>query len=298
MTFAMRITCMMMLALAALSPAAIIKTGDVLDIIVQAHPEFSGRFTVTENGTIDYPLFADQPIVNVTTSELMNDLTMRLAKHIDNPLVLISIVEKPEIAVFVLGQVKNPGPVKTYAGATLQEALQLAGGPLPTADLQKVKIIRKNGSNDNAESFNMKDFLQNGNIDSMPRLKADQTVIVPGQKGSRKVKVIGAVNKPGIFDLEDTVTVFEMVFLAGGPAERADLSHVRRVFDREGKSMEEIINVQSYIDKGDMNGVPKVTEGDVIIVYAHWYDWKTVLSILNNVLLFIVTIQAFGGVFK
>ena len=298
MTSIKRIMCMMMLALASLAPAAIIKTGDVLEIVVQAHPEFSGRFTVGENGTIDYPLVADQPIVNITTSELMNDLTIRLAKHIDNPLVLISIVEKPEIAVFVLGQVKNPGPVKTYAGVTLQEAIQLAGGPLPTADLQKVKIIRKNGSNDNAESFNLKEFLQNGNIDSMPRLKADQTVIVPGQKGSRKVKVIGAVNKPGIFDLEDTATVFEMIFLAGGPGERADLSHVRRIFDREGKTMEEIINVQSYIDKGDMNGVPKVTEGDVIIIYAHWYDWKTVLSILNNVLLFIVTIQAFGGVFK
>jgi hypothetical protein len=47
-----------------------------------------------------------------------------------------------------------------------------------------------------------------------------------------------------------------------------------------------------------MNSVPKVTEGDIIIVYAHWYDWKTVLSILNNVLLFIVTVQALSGAFK
>ena len=47
-----------------------------------------------------------------------------------------------------------------------------------------------------------------------------------------------------------------------------------------------------------MNNVPKVAEGDVIIVYARWYDWKTVLSVLNNVLLFVVTIQAFSGVFK
>jgi hypothetical protein len=47
-----------------------------------------------------------------------------------------------------------------------------------------------------------------------------------------------------------------------------------------------------------MNSVPKVAEGDVILVYARWYDWKTVLSVLNNVLLFIVTIQAFSGVFK
>jgi protein involved in polysaccharide export with SLBB domain len=294
----MKLSFAITLLLCSLVSAAIIKSGDVLDIVVQAHPEFSGRFTVSETGTIDYPLVADQVIVNITTSELMNDLTLRLAKHIDNPLVVISVVEKPEIAVFVLGQVKIPGPVKTYMGATLQEVLQMAGGPLPTADLQKVKIIRKNGSNENAESFDLKAFLQTGNIDNMPRLKSDETVVVPSLKGSRKVKVIGAVNKPGFFELEEGVTVFELIYLAGGPAERADMSHVRRVFDRDGKTMEEIINVQSYRDQGEMNSVPKVTEGDIIIVYAHWYDWKTVLSILNNVLLFIVTIQAFSGVFK
>ena len=267
---------------AVIASGAIIKSGDVLDILVQAHPEFSGRFTVGESGTIEYPLMADQVIVNITTSELMNDLTLRLAKHIDNPLVIISKVEKPEIAVFVLGQVKIPGPVKIYLGATLQEALQLAGGPLPTADLAKVKIVHKNGSNESAESFDLKAFLQTGNIDSMPRLRPDDAVILPMQKAGGKVKAIGAVNKPGFFDIEDDITVFELIYMAGGPAERADLSHVRRIYDRDGKTMEEIIDVQAYIDKGEMKSVPKVTEGDVIIVYAHWYDWKTVLNVLNK----------------
>ncbi len=293
--------CVLTLVVASITAplfGAIIKTGNVMDIVVQAHPEFSGRFTVNENGTIDYPLMADQVIVNITTSELMNDLTLRLAKHIDNPLVIISIVDKPEISVIVLGQVKMPGPVKTYLGATLQEVLQMAGGPLPQADIQKVKIVHKNGSNETADYFDLKAFLQSGNIDDMPRLKPDDTVILPLQKGNRQVKAIGAVNKPGFFDLEADITVFELIYMAGGPAERADLAHVRRIFDRDGKTMDEIINVQSYIDKGEMNSVPKVAEGDIVIVYARWYDWKTVLSILNNVLLLVVALQAFGGVFK
>ena len=298
MVYITRNSFMIALLCAMLAPGAIIKSGDVLEIMVKEQPEFSGRFSVGENGTIEYPLMADQVIVNITTSELMNDLTLRLAKHIDNPLVIISIVEKPEITVFVLGQVKIPGPVKIYLGATLQEALQLAGGPLPLADLEKVKVIHKNGTNETAEYFDLKAFLQSGNIDNMPRLKPDDTVILPVQKGGRKVKAIGAVNKPGFFDIEEDITVFELIYMAGGPAERADLSHVRRIYDRDGKTMEEIINVQSYIDKGEMKSVPKVTEGDVIIVYAHWYDWKTVLSICNNILLFIVAIQAFTGVFK
>ena len=241
MVYITRNSFMIALLCAMLAPGAIIKSGDVLEIMVKEHPEFSGRFSVGENGTIEYPLMADQVIVNITTSELMNDLTLRLAKHIDNPLVIISIVEKPEITVFVLGQVKTPGPVKIYLGATLQEALQLAGGPLPLADLEKVKVIHKNGTNETAEYFDLKAFLQSGNIDNMPRLKPDDTVILPVQKGGRKVKAIGAVNKPGFFDIEEDITVFELIYMAGGPAERADLSHVRRIYDRDGKTMEESI---------------------------------------------------------
>jgi hypothetical protein len=47
-----------------------------------------------------------------------------------------------------------------------------------------------------------------------------------------------------------------------------------------------------------MDKIPEVNPGDVIIVYSKWFDWKTMLAVLNNTLLIIVTIQAFAGVFK
>jgi protein involved in polysaccharide export with SLBB domain len=290
--------CACLLVVAGIGCTAIIKTGDVLDIFVQSHPEFSGRYTVNETGIIDYPLVADQVIINSTTSELMNDLTIKLARHIDNPLVIVSVVQNPEIIVSVLGLVKMPGPVKTYFGASLQEVIQLAGGPLPEADMQNVKLVHKDGMNGNAEIYNLKSFLQSGNIENMPRLKPGETVIVLSQKGTHKVKIIGAVNKPGFFDYEEGLTVFDLLYLAGGPAEHADLSHIRRVFERNGKSMDEIINLQSYIDRGEMSNVPEVNEGDMVIIYSHWYDWKSALSILSNVLLLLISIQAFSGGFK
>jgi protein involved in polysaccharide export with SLBB domain len=279
--------------------AAIIRTGNVLDIVVQGHPEFSGIFTVSETGTIDYPLLADEIVTNITTSDLMNDLTLKLAKHIDNPLVVIAIVEKPAIVVYVLGQVKMPGPVKTYEGATLQEVLAGAGGPLETANLEKIKIVHKNSSEESAEYFNMTQFMSTGSLVDMPKLKQDDIIILLSEQKSNKVKVIGAVNKPGFFDLTEKLNLFEIIYLAGGPSERGDLSKVKRFSQTAGgKSVEEVINVQSYLDKGEMDNIPQVASGDIIIVYARWYDWRTILSVLSNVLLFVVTIQAFGGVFK
>jgi protein involved in polysaccharide export with SLBB domain len=293
-----RISLMMIALCVSLAGASIIKSGDVLDIVVQGHPEFSGRLTVSETGTIDYPLLADEQVVNITTSELMNDLTLKLVKHIDNPLVIISIIAKPEIVVYVLGQVKVPGPVKTYQGATLQEVLQMAGGPLETANIEKIKIVHKNLPDQSAEYFDMKAFLSTGNMADMPKLKPDDTVILLGLQKSNKVKVIGAVNKPGFFDLTEKTNIFELIYLAGGPSERGDISRVRRFTQQNGKSMEEVINVQAFLDKGEMDNMPIVSPGDVVMVYERWYDWRTMLSILNNVLLFVVAIQALTGAVK
>lgn len=282
-----------------LSQSTIIRNGDVLDIKVSSHPEFSGYYKVTENGSIDYPLLAEETIVNNTTLELMNSLTLRLASHIENPLVLISVVEKPEITVNVLGHVINPGPVKVFQGASLQEAIIKAGGVIEQyADLSKVKIIHKD-TPDDPLIYDLEKFLKEGNIDKMPPLGTDDIIIVLGHKLPQKIKIIGAVQKPGIFSIDDTMNIFEAIYLAGGPSEKADLRRVRILESNEkNKIVENVIDVQHFIDDGNLDNIPKVYAGDVIIVYNKWFDWKTFMTILNNVLLFFITIQSFTELVK
>ncbi|MBD3392165.1 MAG: hypothetical protein GF418_08810 [Chitinivibrionales bacterium] len=275
---------------------AIVKEGDVLDIQVQDHPQFSGRYQVKEDGTTDYPLLSDIPVVNLSVGELMNDLTFRLAKHIDSPLVWVTIVDKPEMNITVLGRVKTAGPVTTYVGASIQEVIQLAGGVQERADIERVKIIPEDGTDADARFFDFKEFLRDGEYAKLPPLADGDVVILLSEQRTSKVKLIGAVQKPGFFELEEEMNVFEMIYLAGGPAEKADLSRVRRFYKNEdGKTIEEVLNIQSYLDKGKMDEMPLVNEGDVIIVYARWFDWKVMLQVLNNVLLFIVTVQSLRG---
>jgi protein involved in polysaccharide export with SLBB domain len=281
----------------SLSFSAVIKRGSVIDIQVMEHTEFSGRFAVNENGTIDYPLLADVPIVDVTTSELMNDLTLRLARHIDNPLVLVSIVEDLPVVIEVLGQVVNPGHITISKGASLQEVIKLAGGPMENADLSRIKIIYHDRPRI-PQLYDLNLFTKQGDIDNMPALEADDKVIVLARERTKKVKVIGAVRKPGLFSLDDKMNIFEIIYLAGGPDEKADLSKIRRFSQKtDSTSVEELLDIQVYLDKGKMDEIPLVNEGDVIIVYSKWFDWKTLLAVLNNALLFVVTIQTFAGIF-
>ncbi|MFP4162645.1 MAG: SLBB domain-containing protein [Chitinispirillaceae bacterium] len=288
---------LLLLFMAGYVSSAIIKPGDVLNIRVVSHREFSGRYTVSQNGRIDYPLLADEKVSNVSTSELMAELSFRLAKHIDNPLVLVSVVENPEIAVSVLGQVQEPGPVVIHQGATLQEVIHKAGGPTEDADLAKVRIIY-GGRTHGSEYFDFKEFLSSGNMDQMPRLNNNDMVVVLARSKNKKVKVIGSVQKPGMFDIDEKTNIFEAIYLAGGPVKEADLSKVRRLSQNEDERNEEIIDVQAYIDNGQMDSLPLVKQGDVVLVYSKWFDWQTFMTVTNNVLLFLVTLQTFAGLFK
>jgi protein involved in polysaccharide export with SLBB domain len=176
--------------------AGIIRNGDVLDIQVIDHPELSGRYEVDDQGKIDYPLIADEKITDISTTELTNDLTFKLARNIDNPLVLISIVEKPEIEITVLGEVLKPGVVKIIQGASIQEAIMNAGGPvIKSADLTNIKVIHKNRP-DAPEIFDFQQFLKDGDVEKMPQLAAEDIVIVTTKNENKNVKVIGAVQKP------------------------------------------------------------------------------------------------------
>jgi protein involved in polysaccharide export with SLBB domain len=262
---------------------------------VQDYSQFSGRFIVKENGTIDYPLLPDVPVTNLSVAELISDLTYRLAKHVENPLVWITIVDKPEITVTVLGGILKPGPVVTYLGSSVQEVIAAAGGVQPQADIERIKIIHRGGGDADAVYFDFKEFLRNGQYDMLPALADGDVVILCAQSRDNKVKVIGAVNKPGFYDLEQNMNVFELVYLAGGPAEKADLSRVRRFYKIDDKTMEETLNLQSYLDRGKLDEIPLVQEGDVIIIYSRWFNWPMMLTILTNILLFVVTIQSLRG---
>jgi protein involved in polysaccharide export with SLBB domain len=283
------------IALVFVCRAAIIKNGNVLDIRVQNNEQFSGKFTVGRDGTIDYPLLSGVVVSDMTVAELTNDLTYRLVKYVDNPLVLVKVIDQPEIVITILGNVKKAGQITTYQGASLQEVIGSAGGLEERADIEHVKIIRKGGSDADAQFCDFKAFLRDGDYETLPKLADGDIVILLSEKTNRKIKVIGAVNKPGFFDLEEKMNVFELIYLAGGPAEKADMSKVRRFYQNNGKMMEEVLNIQDFIDRGKLDEIPMVNEGDVVIVYSRWFNWAMMLTILNNVLLFIVTIQTLRG---
>lgn len=64
--------------------------------------------------------------------------------------------------VYVLGAVTRPGPVQFEDNADLLQILAAAGGPSPSADLKKVKIISRDGAYSQTYQINIEKYAKTG----------------------------------------------------------------------------------------------------------------------------------------
>lgn len=276
------------LLISAVAPyAAVIKAGMTLNIVVKNDKELSQIVRVNDNGTIDYPLYQDVSVVDKTTSELQDILTYKLAKVVESPMVLVSVLTENPISLYVLGQVKKPGVLMVPPKSSLQEVLLAAGGAMETADLQRVKIVRKNQGDENASYYDLQKFLSLGDLTLLPNLYDGDRIILLSSKKSKFIKILGAVGKPGFYPVGEQSSVFDMLYLAGGPATDANMHKIRIISSTGGQKADYLLDMQKFIDQGKTDDLPLLGEGDMIIVYAKVVTWTKTLDIMRDIVTFL-----------
>ncbi len=288
------------LAAAVLAPlpcaAGILRAGDALEIFVADHPELTRKVLVSAEGTLDYPFFSDRSVLGLTPEEVSDLLMFRLAKSITNPFVLVTPLRSLPITVRVLGQVKKPGQIQLPVGSSMQEVLMAAEGPTDFANLADVRLIRDKATEADAVRVDFRKFMETGNISLLPEIRNNDTVILLASPRDMKVKVLGCVSRPGYYSLQGETTIFDAIYMAGGPEDKANLSKIRHVLQTlDGKNVDQIVDLQKYIDKGRMDEIPKVNAGDAIIVYKKMFTWGTFLTLVRDALMLFTAYQVFVG---
>jgi protein involved in polysaccharide export with SLBB domain len=94
--------------------------------------------TVRAGRMLPLPQLADLPLTGVLRSELNDRLSSHLGKYMRDS----SVRATPLLRLAVLGQVRNPNYFYTAADVLLSDLIMKAGGPAPTADMDKLVIRR------------------------------------------------------------------------------------------------------------------------------------------------------------
>lgn len=129
-------------------PAAdyVIGPQDVLSITVWEE-QLAGKFAVEADGTFTFPLIGRIKAGSLTLRELEAELIGRLKDgFFVNPQVTVAVEQYRSQRVFVMGEVRAPGPQALTGDMTLIEALARAGSTLASAGDEAIVVRPPAGS--------------------------------------------------------------------------------------------------------------------------------------------------------
>jgi len=156
-----------------------IQAGDLLEISVWREEYLEREVIVQPDGKISFPLVGTLDAAGSSVAEVQDRVAARLAQYIPDPVVTVSIKEIRGNRVYVLGQVQKPGQFIMNPVVDVMQALALAGGTTPFAELNDIKILRRTGSIQRLIEFRYSDISRGRNLEQNIILQSGDVIIVP-----------------------------------------------------------------------------------------------------------------------
>jgi polysaccharide export outer membrane protein len=250
-------------ALAQSTSDYLIGPQDVLNIQVFDQADLGGRYTVETDGTFSFPLIGRVTAGGMTLRKFETELKKRLADgYFRNPQVTVAVEQYRSQRVFVMGEVRTPGPVPLTGGMTLIEALARAGSTLPSSS-GEVAIVRAPGAKGpvlpdpekGAEILraSIRD-LEAGSMKQNIELHDGDTIFVPRAESAY---VFGQVKTPGAYSIQKDTTVLQALSLAGGVTENGAMNRIKVVRLVNGQKTELKVKLTDLVKPGDTIIVPE-----------------------------------------
>jgi polysaccharide export outer membrane protein len=252
------------LSVGAQSNDYVIGVQDVVLITVFDQGALSGNYTVEADGTLNFPLLGRVKAAGSTLRELESTLKKLLADgYLRHPQVTVAMQKYNSQRIFIMGDVRTPGPYPLTGNMTLIEALALAGvgsigagtDVIVVRPTQPKSVATLPGQDANAQVIrvNLKS-LEKGELDQNVRLSDGDTIFVPR---AETIYVFGQVKSPGAYGIRNDTTVLQALSLAGGLTEHAASGRIKIIRMADGKQKEIKVKFSDLVKAGDTIVVPE-----------------------------------------
>ncbi len=130
--------------------------GDVVEIKFFNNNEYNEIVAVRPDGKISLQRIGDVDVVGMPVSELDSIITESYSEILVNPEATVIVREFGGQCVYVMGEVMHPGSYDITKGMSLLRAITTAGGPLSSAKMNSIILVRGNEQmNLTAERINL-----------------------------------------------------------------------------------------------------------------------------------------------
>jgi len=168
------------------------------------------------------------------------------------------------LAIKVFGEVHQQGSFSFNQDTNLIEFLMKAGGVTRYAGVEHIRVITKGLP----RIFNLKRYLDSGDIALLPDINPGTTIFVPRQEeqiktGANVVYVMGEVFKPGAYEGKSDITFMDILANAGGPTRFAESRQIKII---KANGQVKSFDLTGYTHGTSSKSLPRIVAGDAIFV--------------------------------
>lgn len=148
-----------------------LRPGDAVRVTVWRQPELSGDFRVSNEGTLQHPLYRSVQVTGVPLPVVEQRVRELVLTYVATPQILL----EPLVRVSVNGEVRSPSLQSLPPETTIAQAIALSGGATDAAKLNEVEVVR------DGRVLKL-DLAKPGNANMMLTVRSGDQIIVPRRR--------------------------------------------------------------------------------------------------------------------
>lgn len=176
-------------------------------------------------------------------------------------------------SIYIFGQVGSPGRYMFSNEMSFLDILAAADGPTEKADLRNIRINHRDKQQRRVSKLNLALYFETGDDDLIPVVKTGDTIYIPEKERlwldtskETTIRVLGAINQPGRYRFEDSMTLLDLLAQAGGANSDAYIENITVVNLSCCKDQARTFNLSLFSKTGNFNALPVLRAGDTVYI--------------------------------
>jgi len=176
-------------------------------------------------------------------------------------------------SIYIFGQVGAPGRYMITKEMSFLDILSAADGPTGNADIHNIRVNHRNGTKVRVSKLDLGVYFETGDDELLPEIKAGDTIYIPekdrlwlSESKETTIRVLGAINKPGRYKFNDTMTILDLLAEAGSTTSEAYVQRISIMNNSCCQDQARTFDLLAFSQTADFSKLPVIRSGDTVFV--------------------------------
>ena len=211
--------------------------------------------------------------------------------------------QSSDCSIYVFGQVNAAGRYRFTNDMHFLDILSAADGPTIDADIHNIRVTHRDKTYARVSKLNLALYFETGDESLLPKVRTGDTIYIPEKNRiwvddskESTIRVLGAINKPGRYRFNDSMTLLDLLAEAGGPSDVAYLEKISVVNHALDEGQARTFDLVEFSRTANFRSIPVLRAGDT--VYIPNKDESTmeqVRVVMKDVFQVVATIALIGA---